>query len=319
MNKKSGLGKGLGALLAIYDQENEIEETVKDKPVVQNNATQKNDGVLEIDLSQIDPNPNQPRKNFDENALNELSNSIKVHGIIQPLVVNKNADRYMIIAGERRFRAAKLAGLNKVPCIIKNYTEKQVKEIAIIENLQREDLNPIEAARAIKQLMEEYGLTQEAVSERIGISRPNIANTLRLLNLCPDVISMVEQGKLSSGHARCLVPINDFNIQIKLAKMASDNKMTVRALEKLVKNILNPDKKVKQLPEQSIELKEMVNEMQRVFATKVSVIGNDNKGRIYIDYYSRDDLDRINELIELVKAKKLTLKELSDYNKHFKK
>lgn len=325
MNKKTGLGKGLGALLAIYDEENDVKEAIE-KPAKDSQPEQKqktaakpsNNGVMDIDINLIYANPNQPRKNFDETALNELANSIKIHGIIQPLVVNEDNGKYMIIAGERRFRAAKLINLEKVPCVVKKYTEKQVKEIAIIENLQREDLNPIEAARAIKQLMEEYGLTQETVAERIGISRPNIANTLRLLNLCPDVVNMVETNRLTAGHARCLVPITDYTTQVKLAKMACDNKMTVRALEKLVKNVLNPEKKVKIIQEQSIELKEMVNEMQRVFATKVSVIGNDNKGRIYIDYYSRDDLDRINELMELIKAKKLTLKELSEYNKHFK-
>lgn len=303
--KKSGLGKGLGALLSAYD---DYDNTVSSANVL---------GANEIDINKLIANPNQPRKNFDPEALNELANSIKVHGIIQPLVVNEQVDgTYMIIAGERRYRASKLAGLKQVPCIVKNYTEKQIKEISIIENLQREDLNPIESARAIKQLMEEYKMTQEAVSERIGVSRPNIANTIRLLSLCPDVISMVEKNKLSAGHARCLVPIQDYDTQIRLALSACDNKMTVRDLEKAVKNILKPKLNATKNPqEQSIELKELVNEMQRAFATKVSVIGNDKKGRIYIDYYSTDDLDRIAELITLLKTKKLTLKELSEFNK----
>ena len=182
--------------------------------------------------------------------------------------------------------------------------------------MQREDLNPIESARAIRQLMDEYKMTQEVVSERIGVSRPNIANTLRLLSLCPEVIALVENGRLSAGHARCLIPIQDYNSQIRLAMSACDNKMTVRDLEKAVKNLIKPKSdKEKVAPEQSIELKELVNEMQRTFSTKVSVIGNDKKGRIYIDYYSRDDLDRIAELIALLKTKKLTLKELSEFNK----
>lgn len=303
--KKTSLGKGLGALLSAYD---DYDDTVKNTDTNPTN---------EIDIDKLIPNPNQPRKKFDEVALKELANSIKIHGIIQPLVVNDNKDgTYLIIAGERRYRASKLAGLNKVPCIIKDYSEKQIKEISIIENLQREDLNPIESARAIRQLMDEYKMTQEAVSERIGVSRPNIANTLRLLSLCPEVISLVENGKLSAGHARCLVPIQDYDIQIRLALSASDNKMTVRDVEKAVKNILKPkDGKAKLPQEQSIELKELVNEMQRTFSTKVSVIGNDKKGRIYIDYYSRDDLDRIAEMINLLKTKKLTLKELSEFNK----
>ena len=306
--KKSSLGKGLGALLSAYD---DYDDTIKN---VNTNSTN------EIDISKLIANPNQPRKKFDETALQELANSIKVHGVIQPLVVNDQKDgTYLIIAGERRYRASKMAGLETVPCIIKDYSEKQIKEISIIENLQREDLNPIESARAIKQLMDEYKMTQEAVSERIGVSRPNIANTLRLLSLCPEVLNLVENGKLSAGHARCLVPIQDYNSQIKLAMSASDNKMTVRDLEKAVKNLLKPRDATKtQQAEQSLELKELVNEMQRTFSTKVSVIGNDKKGRIYIDYYSRDDLDRIAELIQLLKTKKLTLKELSEFNKRIK-
>ena len=316
--KKMGLGKGLGALLSIYD--NEVEEIEKTNDgAKENNVKIENNtkgGVEEIKISDIIPNPNQPRKIFDEDALNELANSIKTHGVIQPIVVNKEENGYLIIAGERRWRASKLAGLDTVPCIIKNYTERQIKEISIIENLQREDLNPIEAARAIKQLMDEYNFTQETVADRIGISRPNIANTLRLLSLCPEVIKMVEQGKLSAGHARCLVVITDEKAQQKFASAASGGKITVRELEKLVKSYLNPKGSTKNSPpEQSLELKELINEMQRVFATKVSAIGSDKKGRIYIDYYSRDDLDRIAELLELLKTKTLTLKDLSNFNK----
>ncbi len=283
---------------------------------VTNQKADKTNGVLELEISKIKPNPNQPRKNFDIDALNELASSIKVHGIVQPIVVNKQADgEYLIIAGERRWRAANICGLKTVPVIVKNYTDKQVKEISIIENLQREDLNPIEAARAIKELMDEYGLTQETVSERIGKSRSNIANTLRLLSLYPDVIKLVEEGKLSSGHARCLVVINDKNEQIKLAQAVISKNLNVRDLEKLVKNLTNPTKKVVVKEEQSIELKELINQMQKTFATKVSAIGNDNKGRIYIDYYSRDDLDRIAELLELLNKKEMTLQDLQNYNR----
>ena len=209
-----------------------------------------------------------------------------------------------------------MAALTKVPEVIKSYTEKQIKEISIIENLQREDLNPIEAARAIKQLMDEYNLTQETVSDRIGKSRSSVANTLRLLSLYPDVIKMIEDGRLSSGHARSLVVVDDTTQQIKLAKQAADGKMSVRELEKAVKNYLNPPKNTStKVKEQSLELKELINEMQRVFATKVSAIGNDNKGRIYIDYYSRDDLDRLADMIELLKKKEITLGDLRNYNK----
>jgi len=302
--KKSGLGKGLSALFSAYE---DYDKTAKSKT----------ESTNEIEITKLKPNPNQPRKNFDQDALNELANSIKVHGIIQPIIVNEQEDgEYLIIAGERRYRASQIAGLTKIPCIVKNYTDKQIKEISIIENLQREDLNPIESARAIKQLMEEYKMNQEAVSERIGVSRSNIANTLRLLTLCPEVITLVEQNKLSAGHARCLVPIQDFDTQLKLALSVVKNKISVRELEKAVKNILKPKASIqKTVYEQSIELKDLVNEMQRTFATKVSVIGNDKKGRIYIDYYSRDDLDRISDMINLLKTKKLTLKELSEFNK----
>lgn len=323
MDKKKGLGRGLESLFALYDEDDYTDgksgvnniENKDSKAKVTTNAL-SNEGVTEMDVDKIFPNPNQPRKHFDEEALQELASSIKLHGVIQPLVVNKTDDgTYMIIAGERRWRASKLAGMSKIPVVIKNYTEKQIKEISIIENLQREDLNPIEAARAIKQLMDEYNLTQETVSDRIGKSRSSVANTLRLLQLYPDVINMIEQGKLSSGHARCLVVVDDVTQQIKLARQASDGKMSVRELEKAVKNYLNPPKNVTKVVQQSLELKELINDMQRVFATKVSAIGNDNKGRIYIDYYSRDDLDRLSDMIELLKKKEITLGDLRNYNK----
>ncbi len=311
MDKKKGLGRGLESLFAFYDNEQVEEIATKKTPIVESKS------VDELNINDITPNPNQPRKHFDQDALQELADSIKVHGVIQPLVVNKLENgKYMIIAGERRWRASKLAGLDKVPVVIKNYSDKQVKEISIIENLQREDLNPIEAARAIKQLMEEYSLTQEVVAERIGKSRSNIANTLRLLSLYPDVVKMVEDGRLSSGHAKTLVTITDTTAQIKLARQACDGKMSVRDLEKAVRNYLNPNKpKATKVVEQSIELKELISDMQRVFSTKVSAIGNDNKGRIYIDYYSRDDLDRISDLMELLKKKEITLGDLRNYNK----
>lgn len=308
---KKGLGKGLNALLSIYDEEEEREEREENV----SRETKPDNGIEGVDISLIYANPNQPRKNFDETALKELAMSIKTHGIIQPIVLNRTEDgKYMIIAGERRWRAAKIAGLTQIPAFIRNYTPKQIKEISIIENLQREDLNPIEAARAIKQLMDEYDLTQEAVADRIGKSRPAIANTLRLLTLPSDVVDMIENNKLSAGHARCLIPLSSSLEQTKVAQTAVAKKLSVRDLEKLVKNLLNPAKE-RPKAEQSIELKAMIEEMQRTFATKVSAIGNDNKGRIYIDYYSKDDLDRIAELIQLINKKTLTLKDLTLLNK----
>lgn len=316
MSTKKGLGRGLESLFGFYEEDNSNQNITNNTP--KEKVVDKS--VSELDINKLYPNPNQPRKYFDDDALQELANSIKIHGVIQPIIVNKEeGDKYLIIAGERRWRASRIAGLSSVPVVIKNYTEKQVKEVSLIENLQREDLNPIEAARAIKQLMEEYNFTQEAVADRIGKSRPNITNTLRLLTLYPDVIKMVEDGRLSSGHARALVVVEDTNQQIRLAKNACDGKMSVRDLEKAVKNYLNPTKKpVSKVAEQSLELKELIADMQRVFATKVSAIGNDNKGRIYIDYYSRDDLDRLADMIELLKKKEITLADLRNYNKRNK-
>lgn len=298
---KKGLGRGLESLFAMYDEEVGNTNITNEEPKKEEKKVQNE---TEIEIKNLRPNPNQPRKNFDKDALQELANSIKIHGIIQPIVVNDNHDgTYLIIAGERRYRASQIAGLEKVPAIIKNYTEKQIKEISIIENLQREDLNPIESARAIKQLMQEYKLTQEEVAERIGLSRPNIANTLRLLALRPEVMSLVENNQLSAGHARCLVVIDDATEQIRLANMSIKNKWNVRDLEKAVKKAQNPSAPAQKKFEQSLELKELIEKMQKTFATKVSAIGNDNKGRIYIDYYTRDDLDRLSDMLSILNEK----------------
>ncbi len=301
--KKGGLGRGLSALLS--GAEEEYENALGEQESTGKNAGKGESGgnPVEINLSSIDPNINQPRKTFDETAMNELANSIRIHGVISPIILVPNGDRYMIIAGERRFRAAKKAGLVTIPAIVRNYTQQQVKEISLIENLQREDLNPIETANAIKQLMEEYKYTQEEVADRIGKSRPAIANTLRLLTLSQSVIDLVAEGRLSPGHARCLVVVEDAEAQLTLAKSGIDNKVSVREFEKMVKAFLTP-KTEKPKQEQSIELKDLIGRMQRTFATKVSALGNDRRGRIYIDYYNRDDLDRIVELIELLEKNK---------------
>ena len=314
LNNKKGLGRGLDALFGVY-KDDSYENITKKAPEPQVKATVSG-GVSEIAIDKVKPNPNQPRKNFDEEALNELAASIKLHGIVQPIVVNDMGDgSYMIIAGERRWRAANICGLKTVPAVVRKYTDKQVKEISIIENLQREDLNPVEAAKAIKELMDEYGLTQETVADRIGKSRSSVANTLRLLTLYPDVLKLVEEGKLSAGHARCLVVIEDKNQQIKLAQLVVNKSISVRELEKAVKNLENPQRRHIIMPEQSLELKELIIQMQKTFATKVSAVGNDNKGRIYIDYYTRDDLDRIAELLELLNKKEMTLQDLQNYNR----
>ena len=328
---RKGLGKGLGALLSEYE---DIYETSAQKSEEKAEREREREGAersfvditgaaetltaqvakkvekaveegsaLPVPINLIDPNVNQPRKNFDEEAMSELAQSIKAHGIIQPIILVKHGPRYMIIAGERRWRAAKLAGLEAVPAIIKDYSERQIKEISLVENLQREDLNPIEAARAIRQLMDEYRFTQEQVAERIGKSRSAIANTLRLLTLRAEVIDLIIKGRLSSGHAKCLAVVESPDAQLRLALSGCDNKMSVRDFEKLVNDYMNP-KPAKPKPAQSLELKELISDMQRVFATKVTALGNDRRGRIYIDYYTRDDLDRIFDLVEELKKDK---------------
>jgi len=299
---KKGLGKGLDALFSVYEDDDKQTEQIQ-KYEEKHNIKQEEVGVLEIELSKIQANPNQPRKNFDQTALEELRDSIKIHGVIQPIVLAKHIDGgYIIIAGERRFRASQMAGLKTIPAIVKDYTERQIKEIALIENLQREDLNPIETAKALKDVMTEYNMTQDEIADRIGKSRSSIANTLRLLSLSSDVMKLVENGKLSAGHARTLVVITDKKAQYLLALKASEDKMSVRDLEKAVKDVLNPPVKKKKLDrEQSLELKELVSDMQRVFSTKVSVLGSDHKGRIYIDYFSKDDLNRIADLMEYLR------------------
>lgn len=291
---KYGLGKGLGALLSQYDREIEPE---KKQEAQTENITKIGGAQTELELSKIYPNPNQPRKNFDQKALEELADSIKVHGLIQPIIVNESGDRYMIIAGERRWRACQMAGLTAVPVIIKHYTEKQVSEIAIIENLQREDLNPVEVARGIKKLMEEYQLTQEKVAERLGKSRSEIANYNRLLGLDNEVLELVENGKVSFGHAKCLAGLDDREQQIYLAKQVAKSKYTVRELEREISKLGNKPAKKSTQYILSTEIKDLINLMQRKLGTKVNIIGNNKKGRIYIDYYDQDDLDRLYELL----------------------
>ncbi len=299
MKQNRGLGKGLNALFS------ETESDYGKSLLFEEKEEQTEAGVSEVEISSIFANPNQPRKAFDPTALQELADSIAKHGVIMPIIVNRSGDRFMIIAGERRFRASKLAGLTKVPVIVKNYDERQIKEISLIENLQREDLNPIEAAVAMKSLMNDYGLTQEDLADRIGKSRPSIANTLRLLSLTPEVMKMVENGSLSAGHARALISVPETD-QKKMANLAVKDGLSVRDVEKKVKEYFEtPEEKARKKAkiELSAELKELVNDMQRVFGTKVNAIGNDNKGRIYIDYYTRDDLDRLSELVEFLKRK----------------
>ena len=261
-----------------------------------------NQGVNEIAIDLIHANPHQPRKTFNEESLNELAESIKLHGILQPLVVTKIGETYRIVAGERRFRAAKIAGLANVPVIIRELTEKQVREIALVENLQREDLNPMEESEALYNLLTENNLTQEALAHAIGKSRPAVANALRLLTLPVEVQAMVRDLSLSTGHAKVLVSVKPAEVQIALAKEVVERKLSVRDLEQRILDL----QREKKLPAERIktvspEFKALLADMQRVFGTKVRATGNDKKGKIVIDYYSADDLQRIYELIERLK------------------
>lgn len=295
---KKGLGRGLESLFSIYEEDEE-EKPVKAKIVEKKEVKTSKDGVQELDMKLVDPNKDQPRKYFEPTALKELSESIKTHGIIQPIIVNEESNgRYTIIAGERRFRASLIAGKTTIPAIVKHYTPKEVKEVSLVENLQREDLNPIEAAKAIQTLMDEYNFTQEEVADRIGKSRPLVANTLRLLTLSPAVISLIEKNKISAGHGKCLVTVEDVHMQLELANIVIDNKLSVRDLEKLIKNYQNPAvRKVKAKNIQTPEIKEFSSKMQRLFGTKVKINGNAQKGKIIIDYYTQDDLDRIYSIL----------------------
>jgi len=270
---KKGLGKGLGALIS-------------------NEATEDESGIIELKINELEPNESQPRKHFDDEKLVQLSESIKQHGIIQPIIVKKDNNRYTIIAGERRWRAAKLAGLSKVPVLIKDFTNRQVMEVALIENLQREDLNPIEEADAFMHLMNEFNMTQEQIAETIGRSRPAIANALRLLGLVEDVKKYVVSGDLSSGHARTLVIIQDADLQLKTAEYIIANKLSVRETENYVKRLFQKKKENKKA-EESADFRDVEDRLKNILGTKVKLQANNNKGKITIEYYSNDELDRL--------------------------
>lgn len=292
MSKKFGLGKGLNALIP--------EDTVILEP---KKGKDKNDdnGYSLIDINLIKSNEGQPRKSFDDEKIMELAESIKSNGIIQPLILRKDKDEYIIVAGERRWRAAKYIGIKEIPSVIMDLTEKQILEISLIENIQREDLNSIEEAIAYKKLISDFDLTQEQLSKRIGKSRVAITNTMRLLNLSEDVQQYIIEGVISEGHGRALLAITDSKLQCELAQNVIDDKLSVRELEFLIRKLKTKSEpsKSKAKKETNPYYKEVIEKLENYFGTKVNVTNKNNKGKIEIEYYSEEDLQRILEIINL--------------------
>ena len=296
--KKSGLGKGLDSLIPKQSVE---KKTVPAKPETVVKTVVKKEEI-KLRISEVEPNREQPRKKFDEDALLELSESIKQYGVLQPLLVQKRDGYYEIIAGGRRWRAAKMAGLKEVPVVIKDFTDQQIVEISLIENIQREDLNPIEEALAYKRLLTEFKLKQDEVAERVSKSRTAVTNSVRLLKLDPRVQQMVIDEMITTGHARALLSIEDKEQQYKIAMQVFDQKLSVRDVEKLMKTMQNTEnRKEKIQPENTFIYENLEEKMKALFVTKVSISHKANhKGKIVIDYYSDDELERLMELFQSI-------------------
>lgn len=285
-----GLGKGLDALIPAGDKKITKEENTKGAETV-------------VKITKVEPNRSQPRKNFDEDALQELADSIKQFGLLQPILVQDKGEYYEIIAGERRWRAAKLAGLKEVPVIIRNYSSQEIVEISLIENIQREDLNPIEEAQAYKRLLTEFNLKQDEVAERVSKSRTAVTNSMRLLKLCDGVQQMIIDDMLSTGHARALIPIEDPELQLQLAQRIFDEKLSVREVEKLVKSILKPAEekpKKEEIPQSLMYIYQNIeNKLKDKLSRKVAISpkGKNGSGKIEIEFYSNDDLEKLIEIL----------------------
>lgn len=291
--KKRGLGRGLNALINT-GPDIEVKEKSKD-----NNDNKE----VFVNISLVEPNRNQPRKEFDKEALSELADSIKQYGILQPIMVQKNGDMYEIIAGERRWRAAKEAGLKEVPVIVRDYDKQKIMEISIIENIQRENLNPIEEAMAYQCLMEEYGLKHDELADKVSKNRSTITNSMRLLRLSENIQQMIIDGKISTGHAKVLLSVENKEEQEKIAAELISKSLSVRELEKLVKKYIKPRKKKenKEIIDYSLFYKEYEDKLKDILGTKVQINTKDkNKGRIEIDYYSAAELERIVELLNTI-------------------
>lgn len=290
--KAGGLGKGLDSLIA--DKKPATSSKIQKEEI-------KEDGApIQVSIDKVEPNKEQPRKKFDEEALAELADSISKYGVLQPLLVQDNGKYYEIIAGERRWRAAKIAKLKEIPVIIKNYTEQERAEISLIENLQREDLNPIEEAVAYKRLLEEFNLKQEEVAERVSKSRTAVTNSMRLLKLDDRVQQMLIDGQISSGHARALLGVENKEGQFMLAQNVVDKKLSVRDIEKLVKKEPSKEKEDKKDDPMNVIYQDMAEKLKEILGTKVSVNNKNGKGKIEIEYYSPEEFDRIVGLIQTV-------------------
>ena len=298
--KKKGLGKGLDSLIP---DNKSMKSVTSEKTVESKEDAAAKSGVQVMKINEVGPNRDQPRKNFDEDALLELSDSIKQFGVLQPLLVRKRKDYYEIIAGERRWRAAKLAGVKEVPVIEKEYTDQEILEIGLIENIQRENLNPIEEAIAYKRLLEEFNLKQDEVAERVSKSRTAVTNSMRLLKLSDKVQQMIIDDMISTGHARALLAIDDPELQYTLANKIFDEKLSVRETEKLVKEIKNPKKPKEKKPvANSFIYQDLEEKMKSVFGTKVSIASKGKgKGKIEIEYYSDDELEHLFDMMMSIK------------------
>ena len=298
--KKSGLGKGLDSLIPASAAK---KQTVNHSPEKRQKEEEKKEGEFFVKISKVEPNREQPRKSFDEDALQELADSIKQFGILQPLIVKKKDDYYEIVAGERRWRAAKIAGLKEVPVILKEFNEQKIVEISLIENIQRENLNPIEEAVAFKRLMEDFSLKQDEIAERVSKSRTAVTNSMRLLKLDKRVQQMVVDEMISTGHARALLSLENDELQYTVAQKIFDEKLSVRETEKLVKSILNPKKQKKILEEgEDLVYRNLEEKIKSIVGTKVLIQRKGkNKGKIEIEYYSMEELERLIELFESIK------------------
>lgn len=298
--KKKGLGKGLDSLIP---DNKSMKSVTSEKTVESKEDAAAKSGVQVMKINEVEPNRDQPRKNFDEDALLELSDSIKQFGVLQPLLVRKRKDYYEIIAGERRWRAAKLAGVKEVPVIEKEYTDQEILEIGLIENIQRENLNPIEEAIAYTRLLEEFNLKQDEVAERVSKSRTAVTNSMRLLKLSDKVQQMIIDDMISTGHARALLAIDDPELQYTLANKIFDEKLSVRETEKLVKEIKNPKKPKEKKPvANSFIYQDLEEKMKSVFGTKVSIASKGKgKGKIEIEYYSDDELEHLFDMMMSIK------------------